>query len=377
LHDGYFSLYDNSSVQYFPNGQDQFAKLVKVLKNARSSIFIETYILDKGYMWDTIRQILVEKSAQGVDVRLIYDDFGSMLNIEENYPETLQQLGIQTRTFNPMTPTLAVSMNNRDHRKTIIVDSMYAFTGGSNIADEYINKKERFGYWKDMGAMVMGKGVEPFIISFLQMWNYGIDQPTPYAPFLKNPALFSQLHEPGYVIPFFDSPTDHNNVGRDFHMNMLIQAKETFWISTPYLVLDDEMIATFELAVKNGVDVRVIIPGIPDKKMVYAVSLANAQILTSKGVKVYTYTPGFNHGKVAISDHTHALTGTVNMDFRSYFQNYECGVWMYKVPAIADIEKDFEQMFADSKLLTKEDFASTKPLVRLYRDTLKIFSPLL
>lgn len=377
LNNGGFPMYDNIRTRYFNTGEAQFEAYMEALEQAKEYIFIETYILDEGVMWDRLRELLVRKAREGVDVRLIYDDFGSILNVDKSYPEKLREMGIQAHTFNPIRAQLAIQMNNRDHRKIIIIDGKTAFTGGSNIADEYINARERFGYWKDMGAMVTGSAVESFVIAFMQIWNYSSDVNTPYEEFVRPEEDFEKMNGQGYVIPFFDSPTDANVLGKNFHLNMLMSASESCWITTPYLILDAEMISAMELAVKNGVDVRVVVPGIPDKKTVYSVTQANIRTLVKKGVKVYVYTPGFIHGKVTLTDSRHALVGTVNMDFRSYYLNYECGMWMYDTESIPAIREDFEQIFAASHRVLPGELRQTNGLVRIYQDVLKIFSPLM
>lgn len=374
---GKFSLYKNSSTRYFKTGEDQYKAIVEALKKAEHFIFIETYILDNGEMLDTILGILEEKAAQGLDVRLIYDDFGSLLNIDHDFPERMREKGIQCYAFNPIKPQLAIQMNNRDHRKIIVVDGRTAFTGGSNIADEYINKKERFGYWKDMGMQLTGSAVEMFTISFIQLWNFCAPVNTPYEKFVLPPSVFADDRSEGYVIPFSDSPTDENNTGKNMHLNMLATARKFCWISTPYLILDAEMESALILAVNNGVDVRLVVPGIPDKKTVYQVTKANYDHLLRKGVRIYEYSPGFIHGKVTLADDVQALVGTVNMDFRSYYYNYECGIWGYKTEMIPAIHQDFEQIFADSREITLDDVQMVNPLLRYYRNFLKIFSPLM
>ncbi len=374
---GKFALYKNSATTYYKTGEEQFEAIVQALKEAKHFIFIEMYILDHGYMLKTILDILEEKVAQGLDVRLIYDDFGSLLNIEHDFPEQMRAKGIQCYAFNPIKPQLAIQMNNRDHRKIIVVDGRVAFTGGSNIADEYINKVERFGHWKDMGMRVTGAAVEMFTISFIQLWNFCAPTNTPYEKFVLPPSAFAGDHSEGYVIPFSDSPTDENNTGKNMHLNMLATARKFCWISTPYLILDAEMESALILAVNNGVDVRLVVPGIPDKKTVYQVTKANYDHLLRKGVKIYEYTPGFIHGKVTLADDAQALVGTVNMDFRSYYYNYECGIWGYHTEMIPAIHEDFEQIFKDSREITVEDMQKVNPVVRYYRNFLKIFSPLM
>lgn len=374
---GYFPVYTHNKTRYFKTGAEQYETLLDALKEAEKFIFIETYIIDKGEMWDSIHEILREKVAQGVDVRLVFDDFGSILNVDDEFVRKLNEEGIKTHPFNRIRPQLAVQMNNRDHRKIIVIDGKKGFTGGSNIADEYINKVERFGHWKDMGMRVTGAAVEMFTISFIQLWNFCAPTNTPYEKFVLPPSAFAGDHSEGYVIPFSDSPTDENNTGKNMHLNMLATARKFCWISTPYLILDAEMESALILAVNNGVDVRLVVPGIPDKKTVYQVTKANYDHLLRKGVKIYEYTPGFIHGKVTLADDAQALVGTVNMDFRSYYYNYECGIWGYHTEMIPAIHEDFEQIFKDSREITVEDMQKVNPVVRYYRNFLKIFSPLM
>lgn len=374
---GFFPVYDKTKTRYFSSGEQQFASFMKAIERAEKYVFIETYIIDEGTVLEELLLLLQEKAAQGVDVRMIYDDFGCLVNLPEDFDARLHRMGIKAHRFNPIKPQLAIQMNNRDHRKTIIIDGKTAYTGGSNLADEYVNRIERFGYWKDMGVRVDGPAVEQFVIAFLQIWNYAADKRTAYEPYVQEIETMESPYEDGYVIPFFDSPTDDNNVGKNFHLNLLASANKSCWITTPYLILDAEMVSALELAVQNGVDVRIIVPGIPDKKMVYEVTKANTDILTKKGVKVYEYTPGFIHGKVTLVDNQHALAGTVNMDFRSYYINYECGLWMYGTSCIGQIRKDLDQIIADSHLVTEEELEKTHWLVRNYRLFLRVFSPLL
>ncbi|MCF0260092.1 MAG: cardiolipin synthase [Erysipelotrichaceae bacterium] len=374
---GYFPMYHHAQTVYYKTGMEQFEALLEAIKSAKEYIFIETYIIDEGYMWEEIHKVLKKKVEEGVDVRLIYDDFGSILNMDEKWKSLLESEGIQVHAFNPIIPQLAIQMNNRDHRKIIVVDGKTAFTGGSNIADEYINRIERFGYWKDMGICLKGEAVEQFVISFLQIWNYGEEKPTPYEKFVKPAGAFDQTIENGFVIPFSDSPTDRSNISKNFHLNLLSSSVHYCWISTPYLILDAEMEYALTLAVNNGVDVRIVVPAIPDKQTVYQVTRANYAKLLDKGVRIYEYTPGFIHGKVTISDDRQALVGTVNMDFRSYYHNYECGVWMEGTDCLEEIKSDFAEIFAESKEVTKSLYKQTNYFVRLYRSVLKIFSPLM
>lgn len=374
---GYFPVYENCNINYFVTGEQQFESILKDLKKAKDFIFIETFILNSGVMWDSICEILIEKAAEGVDIRLIYDDFGSLTTLDKEYPSWLESKGIKVYSFNPMVPQLAMQMNNRDHRKIIVVDGKVAYTGGINIADEYINEIVRFGHWKDMGVRIEGEAVEMFTISFLQIWNYQANTNSPYDHYILDNTAFHNVKGQGYCIPFSDSPTDDSNMGKNMHINQLMLSTDYCWISTPYLVLDQEMIDSLTLAANNGVDVRIVVPGIPDKKIVYQVTKANFEPLLKKGVRIYEYTPGFIHGKVCISDDRNALVGTVNMDNRSYYLNYECGIWMHNTSCIPKIKEDFQNIFASSKEITLKDIEDTNSFLVLFRNFLKIFSPIM
>lgn len=371
---GKFPIYDHCETTYFSTGEEQYQSMIEQLQKAERYIFIEFFIINKSMMWDTILQILLDKAEAGVDVRLVYDDFGSISFYGRNYADWLNSRGIKTHVFNPIKPTLATQMNNRDHRKIIVIDGKIAFTGGCNISDEYINTKKRFGHWKDMGMMIKGEAVETFIVSFLQIWNYQAEIKSEYTPFINPYRMYT---ENGYVLPFFDSPTDDKYIGKNMHMNMMHSASNYIWISTPYLILDTEMIDALTLAVDNGVDVRIVVPGVPDKKMVYEVTKQNMDVLCHRGIKIYEYTPGFIHGKVCLSDDETAVVGTVNMDFRSYYLHYECGVWMKDTSSIRDIKNDFIKIFHDSHLITVEECEKVNRAIRFMRRCLKILSPLL
>lgn len=375
---GYFSVYENSNLEYFPSGEAQYVRLLDELQKAEKYIFIETFIINKGLMWDSILQILLNKVKQGVDVRLMWDDVGSINYVDRKYARWLRQNGIKTFIFNPAKYQLAIHMNNRDHRKIFVIDGKVAFTGGQNIADEYINAKRKYGYWKDMGCMFTGRAVETFAITFLQLWNFQSRTNTKVDQFVLPAKAFEYYPKmDGYIIPFSDSPTDENYTGKNFHLNMLNNSQKYFWITTPYLILDTEMTDALSLAVDNGIDVRIIVPGIPDKKIVYQVTKANVHALVKKGVRIYIFEPGFLHGKVAISDDKSAMVGTVNMDSRSYYLHYECGVWMYKTKAITDIKQDFENMFEACHLVTLNEINKTNVWIRVGRSFLRILSPIL
>lgn len=374
---GYFPVFNNSTVEYFPNGEDQYIAFLRELQKAESFIFLEFFIINEGHMWQSILQILVDKAEQGVDVRLIYDDYGCSQYLPSDYAKKLNAMGVKTQQFNKIRPQMAIQMNNRDHRKILVVDGKVAFTGGCNISDEYINAKVRFGHWKDMGCLIRGEAVETFTISFLQLWNYESASLSQYEDFIVPADKQDYQGSDGYVLPFTDSPTDNNHTGKYMQVNVLNSASRYFWITTPYLILDQEMIDALALAVNNGVDVRIVVPGIPDKKAVYEVTKGNFETLLKKGVRIYEYSPGFIHGKVCVSDDRSAIVGTVNMDFRSYNMNYECGVWMHNTHCIRNIKEDFRSIFNSSHEVTLSECLETGFVVKAYRSFLRVFSPLL
>lgn len=374
---GYFPVYANTKVEYYTLGEEQFKSILETLRNAKDYIFIETFIINGGTMWDQILEILIQKASEGLDIRLMYDDFGAFTHFDSHYPKYLESKGIKCFPFNPMIPQLAIQMNNRDHRKIIVVDGKYAYTGGINIADEYINAIDRFGHWKDMGIRIEGEAVEQFVIAYLQLWNYQAEYNTPYEKYIVDKSYWKDQKAPGYCIPFTDSPTDDYNIGQNFHLNQIMLAKKYCWITTPYLVLDDKMVDAIILAAKNGVDVRIVVPGVPDKKLVYQVTKANFKNLLEHGIRIYEYTPGFIHGKVCLADDRSALVGTINMDCRSYYLNYECGIWLHDTEKLPEIKKDLENIFEECHEITLEEVKKTPVLLRAYRSFLKVFSPLI
>ena len=266
-------------------------------------------------------------------------------------------------------------MNNRDHRKIVVIDGEVAFTGGVNLADEYINRYERFGHWKDMAVMVKGAAVQTFTVLFLQFWNF--DEPVKSDPLQFASQEQRTYPETGYVIPFCDSPTDEDYVGQQTHINLINSASRYLYATTPYLVIDQETRMALTLAAKNGVDVRILVPHIPDKKIVFEVTRSNYERLIQNGVRIYEYTPGFVHGKVMLADDQSAVVGTVNMDYRSYYLHYECGVWMYQTGCLKEIRKDLEEAFAISHEVTLEECRNISILRRFIRAFLNIISPIM
>lgn len=374
-----FPLYKNTKTTYYPLGEEQFEAMKIQLKSAKKFIFMEFFIIDLGVMWDEILSILKEKVNEGVDVRLLYDDFGCLATLGPNYDKKLNEMGIKTKVFNPLKAKLAIQMNNRDHRKIVVVDGISAMTGGINLADEYINKKVRFGHWKDSGCLIEGPATWSFTIMFLQFWNYDekIENKDDYDAYRVSNEFFSGYEDDGYVQPFSDSPTDNENVGEFTHINIINNAIDYVYITTPYLVIDQEMKTSLILAAKNGVDVRILVPHIPDKKYVFALTRHNYSELTKHGVKVFEYTPGFIHSKTFVSDDKYAIIGTTNMDFRSYYLHYECGIWFFNSSLIKDMKKDYQEMIQVSKEISYEVCKNLPIRVRVYRAILNVFAPMM
>ena len=364
-------------------------EMLTQLEKAEKFIFLEFFIVEEGEMWGKILQILKKKVEQGVTVRVMYDGTCAISLLPYSYPKKLKSMGIQCRMFSPLRPFVSTHYNNRDHRKILVIDGSVAFTGGVNLADEYINRKNRFGHWKDCGIMIKGEAVRSFTLMFLQIWNIA-GAPDNFDYYLTPPfdasstssssstsSAAAEVQASGYVIPYGDSPLDNEKVGEAVYMDIINTAQDYVYIMTPYLIIDNEMSTALQNAAKRGVDVRIILPGTPDHKMAFALAKTHYKELIPAGVRIYEYTPGFIHGKVAVSDDRSALVGTVNMDFRSYYLHYECGIYMRDTLCIQDIKKDFEEIFKVSHEVTLQECENVNFFVREFRKILKIFGPML
>lgn len=369
-----FPLYRNQGTSFYPLGEEKFQALCNDLRKAKHYIFLEYFIITPGLMWDSILSILKEKANEGVDVRILYDDAGCLGSFPIGYHKTLAKDGIRVKAFNKIEPKLVMQMNNRDHRKIAVVDGLIGYTGGINLADEYINEIERFGHWKDNAVRLQGECVWSMTLMFLQFWNYNEKNVEDMMQFKPNYAF---AVDGGYVQPFCDAPTDAENVGESTHMNLIHSAKSYVYAMTPYLIIDQEMKVALTLAAKNGVDVRIIVPHVPDKKSVFLVTQANYLPLLEAGVKIYEYTPGFVHGKMMISDDKMAVLGTINMDYRSYYLHYECGVCFYGTSTIMDMKKDYEDTLLKSEEITLKQMKSLPVWKRMLMGLLSLFSPLI
>ena len=372
-HAGY-PVSTNNKVDYYPVGEKAFQAMLEELKKAKKFIFFEYFIVAHGVMWDSILEILKEKASKGVDVRVMYDDLGCFAMLPKNYPDYLEKFGIKCVSFNRLNAFAGVIMNNRDHRKILIIDGKVAFSGGINIADEYINEKEVHGHWKDNGIKIVGDAVWNYTTMFLTMWNSCKEEDEDFTKFKHE--FKNSIIQNGFVIPYGETPLDEEITGEDIYLNIINQANDYLYIFTPYLIIDTDMINSLILAAKRGVDVRLVIPGVPDKKFVYCVTESYVEPLVNGGVKVYRYTPGFVHGKVFVSDDHIATVGTINLDYRSLYLHFECGCYMEDVDVIKDIKKDLLESIDKSSLITKEE-AKPSFLKGVWQAILRLVAPLM
>ncbi len=371
---GCFPAYRGAQTEYFPLGEDKFEEMLRQLEKASRYIFMEYFIIEEGVMWGKILEILTRKAKEGVEVRVMYDGTCEFALLPSSYPQKLRALGISCKVFAPLTPFLSTHYNYRDHRKILVIDGHTAFTGGVNLADEYINHVQRFGHWKDVAVMVKGEAAKSFALMFLQMWNVTERQPE-FERYLTPPAPDTKGN--GYVIPFGDCPLDHDKVGERVYMDILNRAERYVHIMTPYLILDSAIETALRFAAEKGVDVKLILPGIPDKAVPYALAKSHYKALLDSGVKIYEYTPGFVHAKVFVSDDMRASVGTINLDYRSLSHHFECAAYLYRADCIPDIEADFEETLSKCREVTRESVRREKLSCKLTGFVMKVFAPLL
>ncbi len=376
------AIYRNTHTTFFGWGEDAFPIMLEKLRSAKHFIFMEYFIIDQGEMWSQIQEILIEKAKEGLDIRLLYDDFGCLKKLPNNYDRRLRKYGIKAFRVNKLRPILDAKMNNRDHRKIMVIDGCVGFTGGINLADEYINRKVRFGKWKDNAIMLEGEAVfgltSLFLSTYMVVSKESLD--VDYKEFL--PENYASEHQiplsmKGYVQCYGTNPGSQESIGEDVYINLCLKAKKYIYIATPYLIPSESMLAAIKLAAKNGVQVKLLMPHIPDKKTVFNLSRSYYGALLRSGVKIYEYMPGFVHSKVFVVDGVMATVGTVNLDYRSLFLHYENGVFLYKCDSIRDIELDFETTLNTSMEYTLYLYSKNKWYTHLFRSFLRIFAPLL
>lgn len=376
---GSFPVYTNTNVKYLPTGEDMFEEMKARLKEAKHFIFMEYFIVEHGYMWQSILDILEEKAKEGVEVRFMYDGMCCLILLPYSYPKKLEAMGIRCKMFAPVRPALSSYQNNRDHRKICVIDGHTAFTGGVNLADEYINKKTRFGHWKDTAIMLQGDAVDSFTMMFLQMWRVNEKDKEDYGRYLrpKNFQYPSELDMGGFVMPYGDSPLDRENVGEQVYLDILGHAKKYVHIMTPYLILDDELTSALKYSAKRGVETIIIMPHIPDKIYAYLLARSYYTELISAGVRIFEYTPGFVHAKMFTSDDEKAVVGTINLDFRSLYLHFECAAYLYMNKAVHDVERDFQETLLKCQEITTESCKRYPYYKQLAGRALRLFAPLM
>lgn len=370
-----FPAWTNTQTTYYPIGEKMYKDMLEELDKAQRFILLEYFIIAEGGMWEGIFEILKRKSSQGLDVRLIYDDMGCLNLLSKNFQVDMEKAGIQCFAFNPFVPILSLAVNNRDHRKIMVIDGKVAFTGGINLADEYINTKIRFGHWKDTGLKIQGDAVRNFTLMFLELWNAFRKTDENIDNFLCKGNDFVNIKD-GFVIPFADSPLDNETVGQNIYIDILNQAKRYVYIFTPYLIIDSDLQNALRLAAKRGVDVRIVTPGIPDKKIVYRVTRSYYPLLLQSNVKIYEYTPGFLHAKSYVCDDEIAVIGTINMDYRSLCLHFECGTYLYKTESILEIKNDYLRTLEACREI-KIESCKQGWIWQLVDNIIKVFAPLM
>jgi cardiolipin synthase len=367
-------VYEFTETEYLSPGNVFYEKLIFELKKAKKFIFIEYFIINEGEMWETIKHILAEKQSHGVEIRVLYDDMGSAISgVSAAFSQELRKLGFKVAVFNPYKPSLDKFLNYRDHRKICIIDSKVAFTGGINIADEYIGINDRLGHWQDSGVMLRGDAVNRMSVMFLQMWTFTTTEQPDYAAYMVD---FKANHD-GYVIPFSDEPLIQGLICESAYINIIANATKYVYINAPYLIIDQNVSSALIRAAKSGIDVKIITPGTPDKKLIYYMTRSHYKDLVEAGVNIYEYAPGFIHNKTIISDDEKAIVGTANFDYRSFYLHFENGVWLYGSRAVLQAKACFKNALAQSRKVTQKQIDETPFGRRLACSLLQVFAPLL
>ena len=376
---GGFPVFENNGVTYFPLGENKMDALIRELEKAESFIFMEYFIIEEGVFWERVLDVLLRKAKGGVEVRLLCDGTNELTTLSNRYVKRLRAQGLKCKMFNRVAPFLSTYYNYRDHRKITVIDGHTAFNGGINLADEYINEIDRFGHWKDTAVMIKGEAVRSFTLMFLEMWNVdkrkcAID--TELEQFLGTDMPLPS-ESGGFVIPYGDRPLDGDKVGERVYMDILNRATRYVRIMTPYLILDSEMECALRFAAERGVEVTLMLPGIPDKKVPYALAKTHYKALLGSGVKIYEYSPGFVHAKVFVADDREAVVGSINLDYRSFYHHFESATYLYGVPCITDINADFTDTVEKCREVTLETVKKEKLRVKLLGALMKAVAPLL
>lgn len=377
LSDDYLAdVYQNTRSRLFFEGEDMYRAMLTDLRRAERFIFLEYFIVEDGVMWRGIHEILLQKVAAGVEVRMLYDDIGCMSTLPSHYDRTLREEGISCYRFGRITPKASAAHNNRDHRKILVIDGRVAYTGGINLADEYINRKERFGHWKDGGVRLVGSAVEAMIRLFLTNYDLTARTVTKVENYLS--TVQPAESDGGYYIPFGSGPYPmyKRSTGKDAFIDIINQAKSYVYITTPYLIIDFDLTEALCHAATRGVDVRILTPHVPDKKLVFLMTRSAYPHLLEAGVSIYEYIPGFLHEKLLVADDLYAVVGTINFDYRSFAHHYENAVWMYGTPSVAAARDSVLLTMEISHKMTESE-AELNLIEKMLRNGIRIFAPLL
>ncbi|WP_128894296.1 cardiolipin synthase [Longirhabdus pacifica] len=369
-----YPIWKNTNSTYFSTGEAFFAEHTAQLKKAKKFIFLEYFIIEEGVMWNTTLEILKEKAAEGVKVYLLYDDLGTINTLPARYDKTLREAGIHVEVFNPFKPKIDLLMNQRDHRKITVIDGKVGFCGGLNLADEYINVIEKYGHWKDTAVMIEGEAVSSLISMFLQLWNYTSKNDLAPQQFLNE---VSGVKSDGFVQPFADIPKHTWDVSENTYLNIINRATKYVYITTPYLIIDHNMMTSLIRAAKSGVDVRIITPHIPDKKIVFMTTQSYYRALVANGIKIYEYTPGFIHAKMIVADDTISVVGTINMDYRSLYLHFECGILFMHSNVISAVKEDILETMKKCEEMNMDKLKKTPFYTKAIHIVLRLFAPLM
>lgn len=373
---GGFYPYNKCRTKYYPLGDDGFEPIKEALREAKEFIFLEYFIIRRGNLWDEILEILKEKVKEGVEVRVMYDGMNEFVILPHSYPKELESYGIKCKIFDPIRPFVSTEFNYRDHRKILVVDGEIAFTGGFNMADEYININSPYGHWKDNIISVEGPATSTFTRMFLEAWNIK-EETIDFGDYIKRAEKAKKYDEEGYIIPFGENPLDDNKIAEQIYIEIINTAKHYVHVFTPYFVIDEVVSNALIYAAQRGIDVKIIIPGIPDKKNTFALTKSYRKRLVEEGVKFYEYPPGFVHSKAIISDDKKAVVGSINMDYRSFYHHFENGVYMYKSPTVKVVEEDFENTLSKCREDTLEVIKNEKPFTKFVGVILRLVAPML
>ena len=373
---GGFPVYTNTKTTYFSLGEFWYRDMITELERAEKYIFLEYFIIEEGVFWDSVLEILTKKAAAGVDVRIIYDDIGCFLTLPKKYNKQLETAGIKSCVFNKFLPVVSGLQNNRDHRKITSIDGKVTYTGGCNIADEYINQKQKHGHWKDCSIKLEGEASWSLTLIFLQMWCACTSTQEDYSKFYPYAEHNCEIECDGFIQPYADSPLDKTNIGENVYLGIIQNAKNYLYINTPYLIPDENIMSALVLCAKSGVDVKIITPEVWDKRFVHLTSRSYYRELIAAGVEIYEYSGGFNHSKTFLSDDIVATVGTTNLDYRSLYLHFECGVRLIDTSSIQNIKNDFLETLQKCKRITQNDCKTTLA-VRIVQDVLRIFAPLM